>query len=89
MHVFSDLKSIYDSLTRINQMTEKQLLIDLRKLRQSYERRKITEVFWITTKQNPADAFTKATPTPALKSLIEQNLPVLKPNSCVEPKFPD
>lgn len=39
-------------------------------LRQSYERHEITEVFWIPTVQNPADAFTKATPTTVLNKLL-------------------
>lgn len=45
LRVYTDSRSLYDCLTRINQTAEKRLRIDLRMLRQSYERRKITEVF--------------------------------------------
>ena len=88
LHVYTDSRSLYDCLTRINHTTEKRLLIDLRMLRQSYERREITEVFWIPTAQNPADAFTKATPTPALNKLLEKNCLHLTPNAWVERPAP-
>ena len=88
LHVYTDSRSLYDCLTRINQTTEKRLLIDLRMLRQSYERREITKVFWIPTSQNPADAFTKARPTPALKQLMDENRLLLTPNSWVERGVP-
>ena len=55
LHVYKDSRRLYDCLVRINQTTEKRLFIDLRILRQSYERREMTEVFWIPTAQNPAD----------------------------------
>ena len=42
-------------------------------LRQAYERRKITEVKWITSGDNLADAMTKAKPCQALKTLINTN----------------
>ena len=81
LHVYTDSRSLYDGLVRINQTTEKRLLIDLRMLRQSYERREITEVFWVPTAQNPADAFTKASPTSALSNLLEHNKLYLTPNA--------
>lgn len=67
LHVYTDSRSLYDCPKRINQTTEKRLLIDLQMIRQSYERREITKAFWISTKQNPADAFTNATTTSALQ----------------------
>lgn len=88
LHVYTDSRSLYDCLTRINQTTEKRLLIDLRMIRQSYERREITEVFWIPTTQNPADAFTKARATSALQQLMDENRLLLTPNSWVERSVP-
>lgn len=88
LHVYTDSRSLYECLIRINQTTEKRLLIDLRMLRQSCERREITEVFWIPTTQNPADAFTKATPTPALETLLVENRLQLTPNAWVERSVP-
>ena len=48
-------------------------MIDIMSLRQSYERREITEVRWIDGDKNPADAMTKAKAAPALKVLIDSN----------------
>jgi hypothetical protein len=42
-------------------------------LHQAYERREITEVKWISSGNNPADAITKAKPCQALKTLIDTN----------------
>jgi hypothetical protein len=52
---------------------EKRLMIDIMALRQSYERREITEIRWINGEDNPADAFTKATPNRALERFINGN----------------
>jgi hypothetical protein len=53
-------------------------------LRQAYERREITEVKWISGKDNPADVMTKAKPCQALKALIDTNKLDLKVNEWVE-----
>ena len=66
MVIYTDSRSLYNSLVSLNTTTEKRLLIDLHLLRQVYERREIAEVRWIPTEQNPADALTKEKPTPAM-----------------------
>jgi len=48
-------------------------MVDLMCLRQSYERRLITEIEWIEGDSNPADAMTKAKANGALKKLIDTN----------------
>jgi hypothetical protein len=48
-------------------------MINIIALRQSYERREITEIRWINKKDNPADTITKSTPNKALKKLIDTN----------------
>ncbi len=48
-------------------------MIDLMCLRQSYERRKITEIKWIKGGTNLADAMTKSKPCPVLKLLVDTN----------------
>src|ERR1043166_668365 len=45
--IYTDSKSLYDSLVSLNTVTEKRLLIDLRVLHESYERRELTDMFWI------------------------------------------
>ncbi|KAF1828388.1 hypothetical protein BDW02DRAFT_574913, partial [Decorospora gaudefroyi] len=42
-------------------------------LRQSYKRREITEIRWINSDDNPADAFTKASPNHALERFVNNN----------------
>ena len=83
MVIYTDSRSLYDSLVSLNSTTEKRLLIDLHLLRQAYERREIAEVRWIPTEQNPADALTKERPTPAMSQLLGGTLK-LTPNAWVE-----
>lgn len=42
--IFTDSKSLYDCLIKLGTTNEKRLMIDLMCLRQSYQRREITEV---------------------------------------------
>ena len=48
-------------------------MIDIMSIRESYEKREITEIRWINGKDNPADACTKKKPNSALKELISSN----------------
>ena len=68
-----DSKSLYDCLVKLGTMQEKRLMVDLMCLRQSYERREITEIIWIKGPTNPADAMTKDKPCPALQRIIDSN----------------
>ena len=71
----TDSKSLYDCLVRLGSTQEKRLMVDLMCLRQSYERRQITEVKWIEGDTNPADAMTKGggKACQALTDLINTN----------------
>ena len=71
--VYTDSYSLYDCVTKLGTTAEKRLIIDIIGLRQSYERREITEVRWIDGNCNPADAMTKEKPSQALRQLIETN----------------
>jgi hypothetical protein len=71
--VCTDSYSLYDCVTKLGTTAEKRLMIDIMGLRQSYERREITEVRWIDGNCNPADAMTKEKPSQALRQLIETN----------------
>ena len=68
-----DSKSLYDCLVKLGITQEKRLMVDLMCLRQSYERREITEIIWIKGPTNPADAMTKDKPCPALRRIINSN----------------
>jgi len=71
--VCTDSYSLYECLVKLGSTQEKRLIIDIMALRQSYERREITEIRWIDGKDNPADAMTKSTPNKALEKLIDTN----------------
>ena len=64
--VCTDSYSLYECLVKLRTIKEKRLMIDIITLRQSYERRELTEVRWINRQDNPADAMTKATPNKML-----------------------
>ena len=71
--VCTDSYSLYECLVKLGTTKEKRLMIDIMALRQSYERREITEIRWINGEDNPADAFTKASPNRALECFIDNN----------------
>ena len=64
--VCTDSYLLYECLVKLGTTKEKRLMIDIMALRQSYERRELTEVRWINRQDNPADIMTKATPNKIL-----------------------
>jgi hypothetical protein len=81
-----DFKSLYDCLVRLEITVEKRLMVDVMALRQSYERREITEVKWIDGSNNPADSMTKSglKASSALKQVIDTNRIKLESSEWVE-----
>lgn len=71
--VCTDSLSLYESLVKLGTTTEKRLMIDVMALRESYEKRELHEVRWISGPDNPADAMTKSVPNKALETLISTN----------------
>jgi hypothetical protein len=69
----TDSKSLWECLVKLGSTHEKRLMIDLMCLRQSYERRMITKIKWISGIANPADSMTKSKPCQALRALIDTN----------------
>jgi len=69
--VCTDSWSLYECLVKLGTTEEKRLMIDIMAIRESYERRELTEIRWIEGIDNPADAMTKAKPNKALETLVE------------------
>ena len=84
--VCTDSYSLYECLVKLGTTKEKRLMIDIMALRQSYERREITEIRWINGHDNPADAMTKSTPNKALEKFINENQLTVRVEGWVERK---
>ena len=84
MIICIDFKSLYDCLVRLGSTHEKRLMVDIMCLRESYERREITEIKWIDGGSNPADVMTKSNPCSALKDFIDTNRINLQTTGWVE-----
>jgi hypothetical protein len=64
--ICTDSFSLYECLVKLGTTKEKRLMIDIMAIRQSYERKELSEIRWINGQDNPADAMTKSAPTKAL-----------------------
>jgi len=80
----TDSYSLYECLVKLGTTKEKRLMIDLMALRQSYERREITEIRWIHGDDNPADAMTKSSPNRALEHFVDNNELTIRMNGFVQ-----
>ena len=76
--VCTDSLSLYECIVKLGTTKEKRLMIDIMAIRQSYERRELTEVRWINGANNPADAMTKSAPNKALRDFIDTNILTVK-----------
>ena len=71
--ICTDSFSLYECMVKLGTTKEKRLMIDIMAIRQSYERRELLEIRWITSDTNPADIMTKSTANKSLKSLVSTN----------------
>ena len=60
-------------MVKLGTIREKRLIIDIMAIRQSYERRELSEIRWIAGENNLADAIIKSAANKALESLISNN----------------
>ena len=71
--VCTDSFSLYECMVKLGTTREKRLMIDIMAIRQSYERRELSEIRWITGPTNPADAMTKSDCNGSLRALVSTN----------------
>jgi hypothetical protein len=76
--LFTNSKSLFDCLIKLETTSEKRLMIDLMCLKQSYEKKKIAKIRWIDENINFADAMTKSKFCNALIRFIDINIIELK-----------
>ena len=68
-----DFRFLYQCLMKLKTIEKKRLMIDVINLRQSYERREITEIKWIDENNNSIDVMIKNKIIFVLKILIDTN----------------
>src|SRR5450755_111493 len=71
--ICTDSFSLYECMVKLSTTREKRLIVDIMAIRQSYKRRELSEIRWITSDSNPADAMTKSAANKALESLVSNN----------------
>jgi hypothetical protein len=64
--VCTDSFSLYECIVKLGTTKEKRLMIDIMAIRQSYERRELSEIRWINGVSNLANAITKSKANSAL-----------------------
>ena len=72
--LFTDIKSLFDVITKNTVTTETRLMVAVRALRESYERMEIGNVGWIRSEWNPADALTKVRENQVLNKLLDKGV---------------
>ena len=73
--LYTDCKSLYDHIHAINNnITEKRLLIDINQIKQNLETGTIKSVKWCSSKEQLADAFTKAMTPHILINIVRQGI---------------
>lgn len=71
--MFTDSKSLFDIITKYSDTTEKRLQIDLSSVREGYKSQEISDIAFIRSQFNPADALTKITNNNILQNIIQLN----------------
>ena len=71
VHLITDSKSIFDTITKLSSVSEKRLMIDISALRQSYSSGEISNIGHVSSKHNLADSLTKRSISVQLKEVLK------------------
>lgn len=74
VNMFTDSKSLLDTITRLSQASEKRLLIDIAAVREAHRKKEISNVGWVKSKNNLADGLTKYSKSNILNDVIENSM---------------
>ena len=72
--ILTDSKSLFDVITKSSTTSERRLMIDITAVRNAYNDQELSDVGFIRTKYNPADAFTKLGSCEALNTIIQTGI---------------
>ena len=73
LRVFTDSRTLFDSIISFCSMTEKRLLIDIACLRQAFRSGELANLGWIRSCENVADALTKDKTKSALHNVLRSH----------------
>lgn len=71
LNMYTDSKSLFDTIITRSQTSEKRLLIDISSVREAYRKKEISNVAWVRSEYNLADALTKESKENILNSVLE------------------
>ena len=70
LFMFKDSKSLFDTITKHSQISEKRLLVDMATIRDGYRRKERKNIGFIKTNYNIADTLTKGSENETLDELL-------------------
>ena len=70
LSLFTDSRSLFDVIKKSSSTSEKRLMIDITSVRKAYENQEISDVGFVRSNHNPADALTKTSKCKALDTII-------------------
>jgi Reverse transcriptase (RNA-dependent DNA polymerase) len=72
--ILTDSKSLFDVITKSSTISERRLMIDITAVRNAYNAQELSDVGFVRTKYNPADAFTKLGFCESLDTIIKTGM---------------
>ena len=70
IYAFKDSKSLFDTITKVSQIAEKRLLIDVSAIREAFITRGVVSIGWMRSNYDIADPLTKLTRSNCLDQLL-------------------
>ena len=70
LQMLTDSRSLFDVIVKNSTTSERRLMIDIKDVRESYEHQLISNVGFVRSEDNPADAFTKPKHCDALQRIL-------------------
>lgn len=74
VRMYTDSNCFFDVITKNTTTTEKRLMIDVQGMREAYERMEVSDIAWIASQANPADALTKITSNAVLDQILDERI---------------